>query len=106
MQGLLRSWNSSSDPCDDSWAYVSCNCADTFPVINSTECTAAESNASGKRVLVLAVGGVITTYGRQLVGTIPESLANLTELRVLDLHDNDFSVGPFWLLQGCMHGIR
>ena len=94
MQGLLQSWSNTTDPCDDGWAYVSCNCTDTYPEINSTECSAAEGNASSRRVLVLAVGGVIRTKGRQLYGTVPESIANLTELRTLDLHDNRLTVKP------------
>lgn len=92
MQGLLQSWSNSSDPCDDGWAYVSCNCSDTYPEINSTECSATEGDASSRRVLLLAVGGVIRTKGRQLYGTLPESIANLTELRTLDMHDNRLSV--------------
>ncbi len=94
VQSLLQSWSNSSDPCDNGWAYVSCNCSDTYPEINSTECSAAEGDASSRRVLVLSVGGVIRTKGRQLYGTIPESIADLTELRTLDLHDNRLSVQP------------
>lgn len=92
VQGLLNTWSNSTDPCDDGWAYVSCNCSDTYPEINATECSALENNASNRRVLLLSIGGVIRTKGRQLYGSIPSSLANLTELRTIDLHDNRLQV--------------
>lgn len=71
---------------------MSCNCKDTYPEVNATDCSAAEGDAANRRVLVLAVGGVIRTKGRQLRGPISSALANLTELRTLDLHDNRLSV--------------
>ena len=94
VQGLLTTWSNTSDPCDDAWAFVSCNCTDTYPVLSPSDCTAAEGDPNSRRVLVLAIIGVIRTRGRQLRGPISAAVANLTELRILDLHDNALSVSP------------
>ncbi len=91
-QGLLTTWSNTSDPCDDGWAFVSCNCTDTYPVLSPSDCTAAKGTPSSRRVLVLAVSGVIRTRGRKLHGPISAAIANLTELRIFDLHDNALSV--------------
>ena len=91
-QGLLTTWNSTTDPCDDGWHFVSCNCNGTFPPISGSDCAAAEGDTSNRRVLMLSLGNVITTKGRQLYGPLSPGLGNLTELRTLDAHDNHLSV--------------
>ena len=94
VQGLLTTWSNTSDPCDNAWAFVSCNCTDTYPVLSPSDCTAAEGDPNSRRVLVLAISGVTRTRGRQLHGPISAAIANLTELRIIDLQDNALSVSP------------
>ena len=94
VQGLLTTWSNTSDPCDNAWAFVSCNCTDTYPALSPSDCTAAEGDPNSRRVLVLAISGVTRTRGRQLHGPISAAIANLTELRIVDLHDNALSVSP------------
>lgn len=91
-QGLLSSWMNSTDPCDDEWTFLSCNCTGIYPPLAPAECSNVTSDPANRRVLQLAVGSIIQTQGRQLSGSIPEALGNLTELRVLDLHANNLRV--------------
>ena len=91
-QGLLAAWNASGDPCGDAWPFVSCRCADVFPRLSAADCANATGNAAALRVLVLEVGQLVQTEGRQLAGTLPACLGNLTALRVLDLHGNQLHV--------------
>jgi hypothetical protein len=94
MQGLLSSWRASTDPCDDGWEFLSCNCSGIYPPLSAQQCASATSDPSGQRVLQLVMGSIIQTQGRRLVGTVPAALGNLTGLRVLDLHGNELRVGP------------
>ncbi len=87
-QGLLASWDVRSDPCDDAWAFVSCNCSETVPALAGADCAAANGGPAGRRVLALAVGGLDRTAGRQLVGPLDAALGGLSQLHTLDLHDN------------------
>lgn len=91
-QGLLASWNASGDPCDDAWPFVSCRCADVFPRLSAAECANATGDPAALRVLILEIGQLVQTEGRQLAGTVPACLGNLTALRVLDLHGNQLHV--------------
>jgi len=91
-QGLLASWNASSDPCGSQWAFVSCNCSEVYPPLNATEFLAATADAGCQRVLVLEIGPAVRTQGYQLGGNMSSSLGNLTELRTLDLHGNNLQV--------------
>jgi hypothetical protein len=91
-QGLLSSWTSASDPCDDAWAFLSCNCSSVYPALSAPECSNVTVDFSSRRVLVLEIGPIVRTQGRQLQGSIPDALGNLTELRTLDLHGNNLRV--------------
>ena len=51
-QGLLASWSVRSDPCDDAWALVSCNCSETAPPLVGVDCAAANGGPGSRRVLV------------------------------------------------------
>lgn len=99
-QGLLASWDVRSDPCDDAWAFVSCNCSETVPALAGADCAAANGGPAGRRVLALAVGGLDRTAGRQLVGPLDAALGGLSQLHTLDLHDNRLQArGP---ARGCL----
>ncbi|CAL8470951.1 g10493 [Coccomyxa elongata] len=87
-EGLLSSWNNATDPCDDDWAFLSCNCSSVYPPLSTAECSSVAADPGNRRVLVLEVGSVVRTQGRQLGGSIANALGNLTELRTLDLHGN------------------
>ena len=104
-QGLLTTWDSRTDPCDDGWHFVSCNCNQTFPQINTLECAAAEGDTGNRRVLMLMLGNVITTKGRQLYGPLSPGLGNLTELRTLAMHDNHLSVWHPQALRPSLHSL-
>lgn len=93
-QGLLGSWDVRSDPCDDAWTFVSCNCSETAPALVGPDCAAANGGPAARRVLSLAVGGLDRTAGRQLVGPLSPALANLGQLHTLDLHDNHLQARP------------
>ena len=98
LQGLLATWNATSDPCDDAWAFTSCACADVYPSLSAADCANVTANASARHVLVLEIGPVIKTQGRQLAGSVSASLGNLTSLRILDLHGNLLHVSAFWVI--------
>ncbi|EIE20201.1 hypothetical protein COCSUDRAFT_67530 [Coccomyxa subellipsoidea C-169] len=87
--GLLSSWTAASDPCDNEWAFLSCNCSSVYPALSAAECSRVTLDPSSRRVLVLEIGPIVRTQGRQLQGSIPDALGNLTELRTLDLHGNN-----------------
>ncbi len=90
----MGSWDVRSDPCDDAWTFVSCNCSETAPALVGPDCAAANGGPAARRVLSLAVGGLDRTAGRQLVGPLSPALANLGQLHTLDLHDNRLQARP------------
>lgn len=94
--GLLDSWTSGSDPCDNGWRGVSCDCN---AAVGFSECTAP---ASPQRVLQLDVEGTIRQPrqigGAALEGTVSPTLAKLTQLRRWAMPHNRLMVRLFYAL--------
>lgn len=65
-----------------------------YPPLSTAECSSVTADPGNRRVLLLEVGSVVNTQGRQLGGSIADALSNLTELRTLDLHGNRLEVSP------------
>lgn len=91
----MSSWTNATDPCDNEWAFVSCNCSSVYPPLSTAECSSVAADPGNRRVLVLEVGSVVRTQGRQLGGSISDALGSLTELRTLDLHGNRLEVSTW-----------
>jgi hypothetical protein len=95
--GLLDSWSEWTDPCIDQWPGVSCTCYPFFETGAQRRQTcyplAPYLANQGSRVLQLNLGDKRVTDWNMLSGTLPSSIGNLTELRILNLRGNSF-YGP------------
>jgi Leucine rich repeat N-terminal domain len=100
--GLLDTWVPSTDPCDDTWKGVYCNCSFVNLFAPETICNVT-ANPDALRVLILDLG---TLRGQEpnetLYGTLSPYLGNLTELFYLDLQGNNLRVGAPSRLSVCL----
>ena len=96
--GLLRTWSASTDPCGDGngrpWVGISCNCSGSLPGDYDLLCgeQPAPPLDDGSRVLALNFGDILISEGRKLTGQISPDLDQLTQLRLLNLRQNQLSV--------------
>mmetsp|Transcript_37667 Transcript_37667/g.52321 ORF Transcript_37667/g.52321 Transcript_37667/m.52321 type:complete len:1487 (+) Transcript_37667:259-4719(+) len=81
--GLLETWKNTSHPCD--WMFVICSCP-TFNIVN--DC--GERSEGFERVYGLNVGPPLRDFSKQISGTLPNSLGNLTRMQILFVGQNRF----------------
>lgn len=96
--GLLQTWSASTDPCGvgsgTPWVGISCTCNGSLPGDYDLLCgeEPVPSTDNGTRVLALNFGDILISEGRKLTGRISPDLDQLTELRLLNLRQNQLSV--------------
>lgn len=97
---ILSGWSEYTDPCIDKWRGVLCTCYPFFELSGTQErtlaCTPLDPNTPqlASRIMQINLGDVRITDWNTLKGPLVPTLANLTELRVLNLAGNEF-FGPF-----------
>lgn len=96
--GLLQTWSASTDPCGvgsgTPWVGISCSCNGSLPGDYDLLCgeEPAPPTDNGARVLALNFGDILISEGRKLAGRISPDLDQLSELRLLNLRQNQLTV--------------
>ena len=91
-KGVLSSWTLETDPCIDGWFGISCSCNSALnsSTINSSQALCAPlSGASSGYSRILQIE--LSEAGTELAGNLSATLGTLTELRVMNLKNNNFS---------------
>lgn len=91
-KGVLSGWTLESDPCIDGWFGISCSCNSfmSSSTMNSSQALCAPlSVASSGYSRVLQIE--LSEAGIELTGNLSAALGTLTELRVMNLKNNNFS---------------
>jgi hypothetical protein len=98
---VVSTWNLATDPCGQpgtwtgSWAGVFCSCTQ-IPSDQVQTCTKDYTNSTYFRVLKLDLGPVTRSSGSsansgKIQAVLPPELGDLTDLRFLDLSQNQIS---------------
>ncbi len=91
-QGILSSWNSTSDPCSDAWLGVSCICTNLKPPISAAECVTAQQASAEDSVIALDFGAESIAAGLRMTGLVAPELGSLTQLQNLRLDGHSLQV--------------
>lgn len=88
----ITTWNSSSDPCQQKWDYISCNCGDfraAFPDWQDhCEDESDQEDAHVSRIVFLRMTNSLGNEWFNVTGQLPKAIGDLTALRYLDLESN------------------